>query len=154
MDLYSSEVVFINNHLKSESEKLGGLLYQGSKDGFSPSNFHDRCNSKGANVVIIETTSGTVFGGYTDQSWGSRGSYVSSSPTFLFRLRPSMNRYDLQDNRQQNALYDHLSYGPTFGSGHDIYVRDGCNYRSVCSTSRSSYNMPTTYELNDGERYF
>jgi len=58
---------------KGVSKKFGGLLYEATKDGSSSSNFHSRCDNKGATVVIIETTAGNVFGGFTDQVWNTGG---------------------------------------------------------------------------------
>lgn len=48
------------------------LLYRGSKDNWSPVQFHSCCDDKGPTVTVIkvETTNRKyIFGGYTDQSW-------------------------------------------------------------------------------------
>jgi len=150
IDLWLSEVNFINKQLKSLSKEMGGLLYQASKDGKSSSNFHSRCDSKGSSITIVETESGNMFGGYSSTSWSSSASYRQSSGAFLFRLRPSMERYSLKSSSQ--AIYTHPNYGPTFGSGHDLYIRD-CFGVSICYTNPSSYYM-SSYALNNGEHNF
>ena len=38
-----------------------------------------------------------------------------------------------------NAIYDNSSYGPTFGSGHDLYIYNNC------TSNNSSCNFPTSY---------
>jgi len=151
IDLWFSEVNFINTQLKRVSKEMGGLLYQASKDGFGTSSFHSRTRSKGSSVTIVETKSGNVFGGYSYTSWYDSTAYRSSSGAFLFRLRPSMKRYDLRSSSV--AIYTHGSYGPTFGNGHDLHINN-CRYVATCYTSRSAYSMPSTYELNDGEKFF
>ena len=36
-----------------------------------------------------------------------------------------------------NAIYDNRSYGPTFGSGHDLYIYNNC------TSNNSSCNFPS-----------
>ncbi|KAK3749967.1 hypothetical protein QZH41_000265 [Actinostola sp. cb2023] len=46
------------------------LLYRGSRDGWKASTFHSNCDSfKGPTMVVIKSTGGYIFGGYTAQSW-------------------------------------------------------------------------------------
>lgn len=154
IDLWFSEVDFLNEQLKQVSREMGGLLFQVSKDGDAPSTFHNRCDGKGPTVVIVETKSGNVFGGYSYTSWSSSsGSHASSTKAFLFTLRPSMKRIDQRSGYTSYAIYRHKSYGPTFGGGHDLYLKD-CTSYATCSVGRHTYYGPSSYWLNDGERYF
>jgi len=154
IDLWFSEVDFINKQLKQVSREMGGLLFQTSKDGDAPSTFHSRCDGKGPTVVIVETKSGNVFGGYTLQSWASSGGYAASTKAFLFQLRPSMKRFDLDSNKLNYAIYRHSSYGPVFGSGHNLLLTN-CRSVATCHVGSGAYTgFDGRYELNDGERYF
>jgi len=153
IDLWFSEVNFINKQLKRVSKEMGGLLYQAAKDGFGVSSFHGRTHGKGSSVTIVETKSGNVFGGYSYTSWYNSGSWRTSPGSFLFRLRPSMKVYDLKSSHKSYAIYTHGSYGPMFGNGHDLYIIN-CRDVATCSTREAAYNMPSTYDLNDGERFF
>jgi len=152
IDLWFSEFDFINKQLKQVSREMGGLLFQTSKDGASVSTFHSRCDGKGPTVVIVETKSGNVFGGYTYTSWASSGGYTGSSKAFLFQLRPSMKRFDLRSATASNAIYRHSNYGPTFGGGHDLYLLN-CLYVATCYVNFSTYKG-SGHGLNDGEMYF
>merc|ERR1712060_944334 len=153
MDLSFSEFNFINEELKAVSMEMGGLLYQASKDDDSSGNFHSRCDSKGETVVIVETTAGNMFGGFIDASWTSSSGYSSSSRAFLFQLRPAMKRYN-KKNGSNYGIYRHSSYGPTFGSGHDLHIFSNCmDYATSYTTGGNAYDVPT-YELNGGERFF
>jgi hypothetical protein len=63
-------------------------------------------------------------------------------------------------NSHGNAIYCHQSYGPTFGSGYDIYVSDNSNSNTSSSVSANcAYNMPVVpgkgYPvLTDGNCHF
>lgn len=153
IDLSYSEFSFLNKELKAVSKEMGGLLYQASKDDDSSSNFHTRCDSKGATVVIIETTAGNMFGGFTDVVWTSSTGYSTSSKAFLFQLRPTLKRYN-KKNGSNYAIYRHSSYGPIFGSGHDLLIQSNCmDYATSYTNGGHAYDVPT-YELNGGEKFF
>jgi len=47
------------------------LIYKGSKDGFKSRDFHSKCNNKPNTLVIIKSSNGNVFGGYTEKSWSN-----------------------------------------------------------------------------------
>ena len=153
-----SELRFLNQQLKSVSKKIGETLFVASKDGDAASKFHSACDKKGPTIVIVETTTGNVFGGYTDLSWGtSSGAYVKSSNTFLFRLRPSTKRYDIKAGKEGNAMYTNSGYGPTFGGGHDLYiVSSALSSTSSYTNGGHSYVFPSypNYQLNDGAKNF
>jgi len=151
IDLWFSEVAFLNRELKKVNRELGGLLYQASKDGYADSTFHSRCLNKGPSVVIIETKLGTIFGGYTLSSWAGTGNYQPSSKAFIFRLRPNMEKFEQRSGREGSAIYRSSSYGPTFGN-HDILIND-CQHIAQCSVGGNTYTA-ARYELNDGQRYF
>ena len=53
------------------SDRKWKLLYRASKDGYTASSFHSCCNGKGPTLVVIKSTEGWIFGGYTTQSWSS-----------------------------------------------------------------------------------
>jgi len=150
IDLTFSEVSFINEELGSLD--MGGLLYQASKDGDSSSNFHTRCDGEGPTVTIIETTSGNVFGGYTAASWSSSSGYGVDSSAFLFRLRPSRERYSIATTSV--AIYRHPSYGPVFGNT-ALYIAAECmdNAKSYVDNG-DGYATGTGYVLNDGSHDF
>ena len=56
---------------------LGGMartsrqIYKATRDGFSVKNIHLCCDEKGETVTVMRTTTGYLFGGYTDVSWSS-----------------------------------------------------------------------------------
>ena len=72
--LSSDQSLTLMNWLKetrvitNDSDKL---LYRASRDGWTASNFHSCCDSKGPTVTVIKSAN-YIFGGYTDRSWDCR----------------------------------------------------------------------------------
>lgn len=55
----------------SPSKVIPQLIYKASIDGFDVLNFHQLCDSKGPTLIIIKSTEGWIFGGYTSIPWKS-----------------------------------------------------------------------------------
>ena len=51
------------------------LLYRASEHGYTAKSFHDYCDDKGPTLIIIKSSEGWIFGGYTTQSWSGDGIY-------------------------------------------------------------------------------
>lgn len=169
MVLETSETDYINSLLKPLSKKIGKILFVATRDGDDAEQFHNICDEQGPTVVIIETTTGNVFGGYTEASWGVQGDYGASSEAFLFRLRPSAKTYKIKSLYAKYAIYRRQSYGPTFGqSDHEIKISDGAlNNKESATYGGKSYTFPGhhhgperghihgwNYELNNGVSKF
>lgn len=126
------------------------LLYSAVRDGFGAAQFHQKCDNKGATIVIAKSTNGCVFGGYTPTSWDSSGSYKLNIGSFLFTLvnthKILPTKYEISAATNNNAIYCHALYGPTFGTGHDIHI---CNNANNTNTSYS--NFPSTFKDTSGK---
>ena len=51
------------------------LLYRASEHGYTAKSFHEYCDDKGPTLVIIKSSGGWIFGGYTTQSWSGNCIY-------------------------------------------------------------------------------
>ena len=49
------------------------LLYRASENDYTAESFHEYCDNKGPTLVIIKSSGGWIFGGYTTQSWSGIG---------------------------------------------------------------------------------
>ena len=49
------------------------LIYRASEHGYTAKSFHEYCDDKGPTLVIIKSSEGWIFGGYTTQSWSGEG---------------------------------------------------------------------------------
>jgi len=145
------EVDSLNELLKPVSRKLGVVLYVASRDGDKGSDFHSACDNKGATVVIVETTKGIVFGGYTDSNLWSKSGYSRSSTSFLFQIRPNVRKYAIKS--VEHAVYDLNRYGPTFGGGHDMHISSGALSNKNSYVNGHSYACKGK-NLNGGQMYF
>jgi len=98
--------------------------------------FHQKCDAKGPTVVVVRSTGGYLFGGYTSQSWDSSNSWKSDAKAFLFTLTnpySSPNKFPISN--AGNAIYCNATYGPAFGAGHDL----------VINTSNVTTSFPNSY---------
>ncbi len=51
------------------------LLYRASEHEYSVESFHEYCDDKGPTLIVIKSSGGWIFGGYTTQSWSGRCMY-------------------------------------------------------------------------------
>ncbi|CDW73285.1 UNKNOWN [Stylonychia lemnae] len=127
--------------LLAKQYSMSILCYRASVNGWSTQNFHSACDFKGPTLSIIKSSTGKVAGGYTSQSWKSVNNYVVDKEAFLFSAD---NQVQITNPNGQNAIYDHVSYGPTFGGGHDLYVAAGANSNQNSYTNlNNNYKLPT-----------
>ncbi len=52
------------------------MIYRASEHGYTTRSFHECCNHvQGPTLIVIKSTNGYIFGGYTTQSWSGNGIY-------------------------------------------------------------------------------
>ena len=51
------------------------LLYRSSEHDYTAESFHECCDNKGPTLIVIKSSGGWIFGGYTTQSWSGRCIY-------------------------------------------------------------------------------
>jgi len=80
--------------------KIEKLLYQGSRDGFTVSTFHSKCDNKGPTITLVtvgeEISNIHIFGGYNSASWNrcdflldshtSSLDFPETETAFMFRM--------------------------------------------------------------------
>ena len=117
------------------------LIYRASKHGFKASDFHSKCNNKSNTLIVIQSTNGNIFGGYTEQDWSHNGGYKSDPKAFIFSLKNIQNTPMLfQQSSFNYSICCHNIYGPKFGGGHDFVICDNSNQvNSSYSNLGSSY---------------
>ena len=136
------------------------LLYRGSRDGWRPKDFHDRCDNKGATVTVIKSSKGRISGGYTQLSWTSpsSGTYYKDDSAFLFSVSFS-KKYPLTSG--QKAIYCSSTFGPDFDSGNSnlgLFSEPMNGNNNGVSKLGFGYNIPGDSEgksilTGDGDRF-
>jgi hypothetical protein len=97
--------------------------------------------------MIILTTKGSIFGGFTPIAWDSSNTFKpdSTQTSFLFTLKnhhtSEAKKFLLKSS--SNAIHCDSSNGPVFGSNCDMAVRDRC------SESTSNCTYPGGAYVND-----
>ena len=51
------------------------LIYRASEHGYTAKSFHEYCDDKGPTLIVIKSSGGWIFGGYTTQSWSGNSIY-------------------------------------------------------------------------------
>ena len=126
------------------------LLYQATKDSDKAKIFHEKCDNKKNTMVLIETTQGKKFGGFTTQTWDGDTDKQDEN-AFIFSL-DKLKIYDII--RNQNAISCQPNYGPIF-CGYQIFIYDNFFEKGgITCISHLNFNTEKNYELNDGNMIF
>lgn len=98
--------------------------------------FHRDVDGKGATFTILRLNNALgqsfLVGGFNPQSWSTLDGWHltprdAERTAFLFNLtQPAVYRQvpsnDVLPSKGASQTYNHPDYGPTFGTGHDLYV--------------------------------
>jgi hypothetical protein len=119
--------------------------YQKSVNGNSTTTFHTNCDDRGPTIMVALLNGGSgierVIGGYASSSWNVPvAGYSGSSDNFLFSLTNNFKHNPIVVDTFQ---YNHGSYGPTFGGGHDFYTN--LSSSSYCNIGHSYACRVGTY---------
>ena len=134
------------------------LLYRSSRDGDS-TQFHTKCDGKENTVTFVKSKNGRKFGGFANKAFHSSNGWISDPNAFVFSL-------DLKEcyyyNNVGNMIYGSSSYGPLWGSGHDLYLASGCMSNTTSTTNQESFDYKnrvnalsgsTNFQVEDCESY-
>jgi len=151
------ELNFIKNRLLQipgrENSKISlSLKFRLTENGNSINTYRCICNNIPNNLVLIKTTEGTRFGGYTDKAWTSCGENIVDNNSFCFSL--SRNKiYNIITDKI--AIGDNVRYGPMFRDN-IFYIGSGSLNNGGCSKNSQSNFLgeEMLYEINDGKEKF
>jgi len=125
------------------------LLYSATRDGCDATTFHQKCDNQGPTVTVLYNPQGSVYGGYTGQSWNGDSSYINDPTAFLYQLKFSGNEQRTKfpaavNSNSGSAIYSANSYGPTFGSSHNLHT-----FSSTINVSSGVYALNGYVQFND-----
>ena len=141
---YSQNLIFIEKEIEKQLKKnviSYDLIYKATRDGDKSENFHSKCDNVENTLVIIKTTLGKIFGGFTTKLWNHTANYTNDPLAFAFSIN-NQKIYNILDNKKgEFAIYPDNSYGPCFGQGTDFGLQSGCIGRkdNWCS-SKNTFN--------------
>lgn len=70
------------------------LLYRASVDGFSRQIFHLKCDNNKNTLLIIKSSSGRIFGGYTTALWNCQNEALDDFYLYSFMTRRMKSKDD------------------------------------------------------------
>ena len=126
------------------------LLLNSNKDGESTKTFMEKVNGKCPTLVIIKTTKGYSFGGYTTEMW--KEGRVKDSNAFVFSM-DKKKKYNIKQPENAIGFSENLFW--LFGySQNAIVIYENCKTRNDNYVDNKTYDINEKYELNGGERNF
>ena len=158
------EFYFVNERLENNfnGNIKYNLIYRATRDGSKTEDFNKNCNGKNNQLIILKTTKGIIFGGYTERGFqNSKEGKIKDDSVFLFSL---YNKKIYNIKKGSYAIYEYTEgkYGIFFGKcdGNNPIFLGGSNcdmllYKSyTCPKSNEEYDFMYDYELNGGEKKF
>ena len=135
-----------------EKESLTSI-YRASANGFSATSFHNQVVGYNKTLTIIKTTTGFVFGYYTNAMHTNYDGFVSDSGAFMFSyINPQGLNLKMNITKPEMALYNNnRKYGPYFGN--DTICPDDFEV-NPCSMTFNAYALPNDLPAGtDGSTY-
>jgi hypothetical protein len=135
----------------------GTLLYRATRDGFTASAFHKKCDGKANTVSIIKTDGNYVFGGFTSAEWNENKQFIRDPSAFIFSLRrngvSNDQKFLIKKDFIDYAIHSFKGYGPTFGGGYDFALQSESNvitgsYSTLCHSYQCSSEDSNLLNLN------
>ena len=117
--------------------KSAKVIFSTKKDGDDPSTFHKKCDHKYNTLTLIEAINHRRFGGFAYLPWCLADVYKDDKNCFLFSL-DFMEVY--QYKKDGKGVHSHPNYGPSFGSAHDISIKNNCLSGKNCYTGEGSFD--------------
>ena len=142
----------ISNWILQNTNKKTHLLYKAKRDGDDASIFHSKCDNMGPLLIIVQTTTGNRFGGYTSKSWTkpSSSNWPGDGLAFIFSL-DLKRKFGIKIPAQAIGHYNNV--GPVFGYGHCFDISSGClnnssSYHCASESYEGTNEMILTKERN------
>ncbi|CAB4377937.1 unnamed protein product [Rhizophagus irregularis] len=128
------------------------LISRASRDGYTNTAFHEKCDNKGATIVVIKiANSEKIVGGYNPLFWDSSNTFKSTYDSFLFSFTNKDNHKSakllfslLNKDNLQSA-----NYGPAFGGGG--YYNGTWYSNTNVNNSYPNIGIPANFKADDFE---
>ena len=131
------------------------LLFRMDEKNTKSEEFHKACDNKGPTLVLIQTKTKRIFGGFTPLDWGKTGGGIKdeSNQTFIFSL-DLCKKYDIIKINEQ--AINRSNDGPKFGDC-DIKIesnmKNGVSFANNNCNFLSGNNLELTGGRGDSEKF-
>ena len=127
------------------------LLYKATTHCDKASVFHEKCDNHQLTLVLVETTKGTRFGGFTTKTWDGHCLKKNDDHAFVFSIDENKIFDIILD---QPAIGCYPKFGPVFfGCQIRIYNEFFTKGGTTCYRGLN-YKTTKDYQLNNGEQTY
>ncbi|KPJ00088.1 TLD domain-containing protein KIAA1609-like [Papilio xuthus] len=102
-----SHIVWINSHLPQKYQRKWRFLFSSHIHGESFSTMAGRIIEQGPSVLIIEDSSGHIFGGFAACAWTFGPNFTGTDESFLFTAAPKMRVYPATNYNDHYQYINH-----------------------------------------------
>ena len=142
------EINLILNWFDNKEIKTN-LLFNSKKDGDLLSTLYKKVKDKSPLLIIIKTSKGYKFGGYSSLPIVGDNKWYVDNNSFIFSL--DMKQKYNANNKSTNHI---LGNGDLLQFGNDIRIYDKATSQVDNFIGKSDYNSPGNYKMNGGNKNF
>ncbi|XP_047540154.1 MTOR-associated protein MEAK7 isoform X2 [Vanessa atalanta] len=102
-----SHIVWINAHLPQQFQHKWRFLFSTHIHGESFSTMTGRIIEQGPSIIIIEDSSGYIFGGFAPAPWAFGPNFTGTDESFLFTCAPKMRIYPATNYNDHYQYMNH-----------------------------------------------
>ena len=154
-----NEIDFVLEEIEKKIGKKNNikLIYRATRDSDLSSQFHSKCDNIQNTIMIVKTSGGYKFGGFTSTGWkNEKGKYISDSNAFCFSINLHKIYNIINPNR---AMYNQSTDGsPSFGGSSNYIFRITekflNNDRNFVDKMKDYGGEIKEYEINGGNYNF
>ena len=132
-------------------QKKYRLICKASRDGDSAIKFHNICDKYSNLIILIKTTEGVSFGGFTSNNFSCTSHLKRDNNAFLFSLE-FMKIFKILPNNY--AIYCYDITGPFFSKGSLFVPNSFFTKYGKTSINGGPFQFEKNYELNNGNEKF
>jgi hypothetical protein len=148
----TKELELLTRKISKNNKKITlNLLYKATVDSDKAQAFHNKCDSVNNSLVLVKSTNGKRFGGYTTCSWEGNNIEKKDENAFVFSL-DKLKTYDVIPG--EDAIGCYPKYGPVFLGCQirlydEFFTKGGTTYEKGLN-----YNTEEDFELSGGLNKF
>ena len=134
--------------ISNGNERQFRLLYSPTFDTNTKEDFHKYCDNKGSTIVLVETSNGRRFGGFTSLSWKSNDQWVNDPCACIFSFD---NHKKYKCLSTEYSYYGGPGYGPHFGAGDQLGFYNNGSSTGFLDTIHTANSNSKTYDITSIE---
>ena len=155
---YKSDINILAKQLSLSKPVTLSMIYKATIHGDSKDAIHSKIDKNSPTLIVIETTDGMRFGGYTKAEWKPVGKFLKTFGKKLFKQDDEAFLFNLENGKkysvkeEKKAIKPDYSNAIVFGDG-DLTITSGFLSKDSSSEFPKSYNGKKL-ELTKGKNSF